>query len=460
MRQESDTFGSLDIDDQCYYGLSTARSLKFFGDKDQLSHLFIVCYAQLKKACAIVNHQNKSLGDNEVKWITQACDEIIAGKLSDQFPVTTWQTGSGTQTNMNLNEVIANRANEIAGQPKGTQFPIHPNNHVNMSQSTNDTFPTVMHMASVTMLQQQLQPSLDFLIETLTQKSQSFTDIIKIGRTHLQDATPLTLAQEFSGYIHSLQQDKKQLLFQLEELRQLAIGGTAVGTGINAPANFSEQVCQQLCKQVALEFKPHPNKFSALSNHNECVALSGALKRLACTLMKLANDIRWLASGPRCGIGELNIPANEAGSSIMPGKVNPTQAEALSMVTVQVVANDAAIAFAGTQGNFELNVFKPVIIHNLLHSMTLLTNSMKNFCSHCLKDISANEDKIHDYLYNSLMLVTALSPVVGYDKASQIAKLAHEEKSSLKEACLKLGFLSEEAFDEAMKPETMTHPSS
>lgn len=459
MRTEQDSLGNIEIEDHFYYGLATARSLKFFGSgPDQLPFSFIKNYAQLKKACAIINEKLSCLDRKRKDLIVQACDEIITGKHRDQFPVSVWQTGSGTQTNMNLNEVIANRANELAGQPKGSNTPVHPNNHVNQSQSSNDTFPTVMHITAVLEIEENLLPAIQHLIGSLKEKSKKFQGIIKIGRTHLQDATPITLEQEFSGYIHLLEQDVKQIKFQSSELLNLAIGGTAVGTGVNSPNNFSPLVCDQLSTQLDYPFRSHPNKFSALSGHNECVGASSALKRLACSLMKIANDIRWLASGPRCGLGELNLPANEAGSSIMPGKVNPTQSEALAMVSVQVISNDAAIAFSATQGNFELNVYKPIMIYNLLHSIELLTHSTRRFSDYCINGLSANEEKIAQYLHNSLMLVTALSPVIGYDKAAQIAKLAHEENSTLKKACLKLGFLSEEEFNRAIQPEKMISP--
>ncbi|MBV8570276.1 MAG: class II fumarate hydratase, partial [Acidobacteriaceae bacterium] len=382
----------------------------------------------------------------------------ISGKLNAHFPLSVWQTGSGTQTNMNANEVISNRAIELAGGVMGSKKPIHPNDQVNMSQSSNDTFPTAMNIAAADQLQRKLIPAVQELCDTLARKAEQFKDIVKIGRTHLQDATPLTVGQEMSGWVSLLDRDLQRLRVTLDGLYDLAIGGTAVGTGLNAPPAFSVMVAEKIAELTGLPFRSHPNKFAALSAHDEMVFASGALKTLAASLMKIANDIRWLASGPRCGLGELTIPENEPGSSIMPGKVNPTQCEAMTMVTVQVMGNDAAIGFAGSQGNFELNVFKPVVIYNFLHSTRLLADVCHSFNEHCAAGIDVRRDRVAEYVNNSLMLVTAVSPVVGYDKAAEIAHTAHVDGSNLREAAIKLGFLSGEQFDELVKAEEMTTP--
>ena len=388
----------------------------------------------------------------------QAADEVIAGKLSDQFPLRIWQTGSGTQTNMNVNEVISNRAIEIAGGVLGSKKPIHPNDDVNMSQSSNDTFPTAMHIAAAERVERVLIPAVEQVRDAIAAKAKQFENIVKIGRTHLQDAVPLTIGQEFSGWASLLDRDVQRLKLVLDGLYDLAIGGTAVGTGLNTHPEFAERAAVKIAQLTGLPFRSHPNKFAALSAHDEIVFAQGALETLAASLMKIANDIRWLASGPRCGLGELIIPENEPGSSIMPGKVNPTQSEAMTMVAAQVHGATAAVGFAGSQGNFELNVFKPVIIYNFLHSVTLLADACRGFVEFMINGIEVDREQVDYYVNNSLMLVTALAPKVGYDKAAKIAHTAHVDHSSLREAALKLGYLTGEEFDAAVKPETMTHP--
>jgi len=388
----------------------------------------------------------------------QAADEVIAGKLQEHFPLRIWQTGSGTQTNMNVNEVISNRAISIAGGVMGSKKPIHPNDDVNMSQSSNDTFPTAMHIAAAAETSRHLLPAVKKLRDALDAKARAFMGVVKIGRTHLQDATPLTVGQEFSGWVSLLDRDGARIAMALDGLLDLAIGGTAVGTGLNAHPEFAERAARKIAELTGLPFRSHPNKFASLSAHDEVVFASGALKTLAASLMKIANDVRWLASGPRCGLGELTLPENEPGSSIMPGKVNPTQCEALTMVAVQVMGNDTAIGFAGSQGNFELNVYKPVMIFNYLHSVELLADACNSFVEHCVVGIEINRDTIDRYVRNSLMLVTALAPKIGYDNAAKVAKTAHHENTSLREAATKLGFLSAEEFDQLVKPEDMTHP--
>jgi fumarate hydratase class II len=383
---------------------------------------------------------------------------VISGKLNEHFPLRIWQTGSGTQTNMNVNEVIGNRAIEIAGGAMGSKKPIHPNDDVNMSQSSNDTFPTAMHIAAATETSRTLLPAVKKMRDALDAKAKEFGPIVKIGRTHLQDATPLTVGQEFSGWVSLLDRDMVRISQALDGLYDLAIGGTAVGTGLNAHPEFAERAARKISELSGLPFRSHPNKFASLSAHDEIVFASGALKTLASSLMKVANDIRWLASGPRCGLGELTLPENEPGSSIMPGKVNPTQCEAITMVAIQVMGNDAAIGFAGSQGNFELNVFKPVMIFNYLHSVELLADSCNSFVEHCVHGIEVNRDIIDHYVKDSLMLVTALAPKIGYDNAAKVAHTAHHEHTSLRQAALKLGFLSGEEFDALVKPEDMTHP--
>jgi fumarate hydratase class II len=458
-RTESDSMGKIEVPADRYYGAQTARSLIHFNiGKDTMPPELIRAFGILKKAAALVNEGLGKLSVAKASLITLAADEVIDGKLNAHFPLRIWQTGSGTQTNMNVNEVISNRAIEIDGGVMGSKQPIHPNDDVNMSQSSNDTFPAAMHIAAATETARRLLPAVKNLRDALDAKAKEFADIVKIGRTHLQDATPLTLGQEFSGYVNLLDRDGGRIFVALDGLYDLAIGGTAVGTGLNAHPEFAERAAKKIAELTALPFRSHPNKFAALSAHDEIVFASGALKTLAASLMKIANDIRWLASGPRCGLGELILPENEPGSSIMPGKVNPTQAEALTMVAVQVMGNDAAIGFAGSQGNFELNVFKPVMIFNYLHSVELLADACNSFVSHCVQGIEVNSTQIEHYVHNSLMLVTALVPKIGYDQAAQIAKAAHHSHISLREAALKLGYVTSEEFDALVKPEDMTHP--
>src|SRR6266481_1232999 len=457
-RIETDSMGEIEVPADRYWGAQTERSLLHFNiGNDVMPREMIRAFGILKKAAALVNNELGKLPDDKLKLIVQACDEVIAGKLDEHFPLRVWQTGSGTQTNMNVNEVISNRAIEISGGVMGSKKPIHPNDDVNMSQSSNDTFPTAMHIAAAEQMNK-LIPRVREVKSAIDAKAAEFTDVVKIGRTHLQDATPLTVGQEMSGWASLLERDIDRMNTTLPGLYDLAIGGTAVGTGLNAHPEFGERAAKKIAELTRLPFKSHPNKFAALSAHDEIVFCSGALKTLAASLMKIANDIRWLASGPRCGLGELVIPENEPGSSIMPGKVNPTQAEALTMVAVQVMGNDAAIGFAGSQGNFELNVFKPVIIFNYLHSVELLADSCNSFVEHCVRGIEANREQIDHYLKNSVMLVTALVPKIGYDNAAQVAKAAHHAKISLREAALKLGYVTAEEFDALVKPEDMTHP--
>jgi fumarate hydratase class II len=452
--------GPIEVPSDRYWGAQTQRSLIHFDiGEDKMPPELIRAFGVLKKAAALVNRDLGKLDEEKMRLIVQAADEVISGRLNDQFPLRIWQTGSGTQTNMNANEVISNRAIQVAGGIIGSKNPIHPNDHVNMSQSSNDTFPTAMHIAAAEQMERKLIPAVEELRAALDEKAKAFADVVKIGRTHLQDATPLTVGQEMSGWVSLLERDIERLRTVLHGLYDLAIGGTAVGTGLNAHPEFAVLAAAKIAELTGLPFRSHPNKFAALSAHDEIVAASGALKTLAASLMKIANDIRWLASGPRCGLGELMIPENEPGSSIMPGKVNPTQCEAMTMVAVQVFGNDAAIGFAGSQGNFELNVFKPVIVYNFLHSVRLLTDVCHSFTEHCARGIELNRAKIDQDVRDSLMLVTALSPIVGYDKAAKIAHTAHIDGSSLREAAMKLGFLSSEEFDKWVKPEEMTRPS-
>ncbi len=458
-RIESDSMGTIEVPANRYYGAQTARSLIHFHiGNDTMPPELIRAFGILKKAAALVNQDLGKLSSDKANWIVQAADQVISGKLDEHFPLRVWQTGSGTQTNMNANEVISNRAIELAGGVMGSKKPIHPNDDVNMSQSSNDTFPAAMHIAAASQLARELIPAVQRLRDALDAKAKAFADVVKIGRTHLQDATPLTVGQEMSGWVSLLERDIARLHDALPELYDLAIGGTAVGTGLNAHPEFGERAARKIAELTGLPFQSHPNKFAALSAHDEIVFASGALKTLAASLMKIANDIRWLASGPRCGLGELILPENEPGSSIMPGKVNPTQCEALTMVAVQVMGNDAAIGFAGSQGNFELNVFKPVMIFNFLNSVRLLADACRSFVDYCAVGIDINRARIDAYVKNSLMLVTALSPRIGYDKAAQIAHTAYRENLSLRQACLKLGYLSAQEFDELVRPEEMTHP--
>jgi fumarate hydratase class II len=458
-RTETDSMGKMEVPADQYYGAQTARSLVHFAiGKDTMPPELIRAFGVLKKAAALVNQDLGKMPADKARLISQAADEVIAGKLNAHFPLRIWQTGSGTQTNMNVNEVISNRAIEIAGGMMGSKKPIHPNDDVNMSQSSNDTFPTAMSIAAATETARHLLPAVKKLRDVLLAKSLEFADIVKIGRTHLQDATPLTFGQEFSAWVNMLDRDGARIAVALDGLYDLAIGGTAVGTGLNAHPEFAERAARKIAELTGLPFRSHPNKFTALSAHDEIVFASGALKTLAASLMKIANDIRWLASGPRCGLGELTLPENEPGSSIMPGKVNPTQCEAMTMVAVQVMGNDAAIGFAGSQGNFELNVFKPVIIFNYLHSVELLADVCNSFVEHCVQGIEVNREQVDKYVKNSLMLVTALSPKIGYDNAAKVAHMAHHEHISLREAAVKLGVLSGDEFDALVHPEDMTHP--
>ncbi|HJZ82031.1 MAG TPA: class II fumarate hydratase [Pyrinomonadaceae bacterium] len=457
-RIETDSMGEIEVRADRYWGAQTQRSLLHFNiGYDFMPREMIRSFGILKKACAIVNHDLGKLPDDKLRLIVQACDEVIEGKLDEHFPLRVWQTGSGTQTNMNANEVISNRAIELAGGVMGSKKPIHPNDDVNMSQSSNDTFPTAMHIAAAEQMNQ-LIPRVKEVHTAIDAKAKEFKDVVKIGRTHLQDATPLTVGQEMSGWASLLERDIERLKETLPGLYDLAIGGTAVGTGLNAHPEFGERAAQKIAELTGLPFTSHPNKFAGLSAHDEIVFASGALKTLAASLMKIANDIRWLASGPRCGLGELVIPENEPGSSIMPGKVNPTQSEAMTMVAVQVMGNDAAIGFAGSQGNFELNVFKPVMIHNLLHSMRLIHDACHGFVEYCIAGMTIDRERIDEHLRHSLMLVTALNPHIGYDNAAKIAKNAHQKGISLRESAIELRFLTGEQFDAWVKPEEMTHP--
>lgn len=458
-RKESDSMGVIEVPADQYGGAQTARSLHNFAiGRETMPPELIRAFGILKKSAALSNAELGKLSEDKCALIQKAADEVIDGKLDEHFPLKIWQTGSGTQTNMNTNEVISNRAIEIAGGEMGSKDPIHPNDDVNMSQSSNDTFPTAMHIAAGEMLVNDLIPAVTTLHDALAVKQKAFQDIVKIGRTHLQDAVPLTLGQEFSGYVSQLNHTRSAINDVLPHIYRLAIGGTAVGTGLNTHPEFAQKTASHIADITGLPFVSAPNKFAALAAHDEMVLASGALKMLACALMKIANDVRWLASGPRCGLGELSLPANEPGSSIMPGKVNPTQSEAMTMVCVQVLGNDAAIGFAGTQGNFELNVFKPVMIYNLIQSIYLLSDACHMFTKHCVVGIEPNLDNIDTHLKNSLMLVTALNQVIGYDKSAKIAKTAHEKGTTLREACVELGYLTGEEFDKAVVPKEMTHP--
>ncbi|NDD67411.1 class II fumarate hydratase [bacterium] len=459
-RIETDSMGPIEVQSQHYWGAQTQRSLHHFGiGTDTMPPELIRAFAILKQAAAITNHELGKLTTEKKDLIVSVCQEIIGGKWAAQFPLRIWQTGSGTQTNMNVNEVISNRGIELAGGKMGSKSPIHPNDDVNMSQSSNDTFPTAMHIAAVEMMVHSLIPSIQRLRDGLQAKARAFDSLIKIGRTHLMDAVPLTLGQEFSGYVEQLDQVLRRIDYVLPDLYELAIGGTAVGTGLNTHPQFAERVARHIADYTQLPFVSAPNKFSALASHDPLVFASGALKSLATALMKIANDIRWMGSGPRCGLNELQLPENEPGSSIMPGKVNPTQSEAMTMVCVQVMGNDATIGIAASQGHFELNVFKPVIIHNVIHSCRLLGSAMDHFLAHCVSGLTANESQLAHYLDHSLMLVTALNPKIGYDNAAKVAKKAHQEQTSLKDACLALGFLTESEFHDAVNPAHMLGPS-
>ena len=450
--------GPVEVPADRYWGAQTQRSLHHFNiGEDRMPREMIRALGILKKACALVNVQLGKLDPEKAELIAQACDEVIEGKLDDHFPLRVWQTGSGTQTNMNANEVISNRAIELAGGVVGTKSPIHPNDDVNMSQSSNDTFPTAMYIAAAEQLNK-LIPRVKELHDSIAAKANEFSGVVKIGRTHLQDATPLTVGQEMGGWASLVARDIDRLQASMPGLLDLAIGGTAVGTGLNSHAEFGERAAKKIAGLTGLPFRSHPNKFAALSAHDELVFASGGLKTLAGSLMKIANDVRWLASGPRCGLGELILPENEPGSSIMPGKVNPTQSEAITMVAVQVFGNDLATSFGGSQGNFELNVFKPVMIHNFLHSVRLLHDSIHSFVEYCVEGIELNRAQIDEHLRDSLMLVTALNPHIGYDNAAQVAKNAHKKKISLRESAIELGLLTGEEFDRLVIPEEMTHP--
>ena len=458
-RTENDSLGSVDVPVDRYWGAQTQRSLQNFKIGDEhFPHEFIRAYGLLKKSAATVNESFSSLDSKIADTIRTAADEVIEGKLDDHFPLVVWQTGSGTQTNMNINEVIANRAIEILGGELGSKDPVHPNDHVNMSQSTNDTFPSAINIAAVESATQQLLPALEKLQKSLAKKVDEFKDIIKLGRTHLQDATPLSLGQEFSGYASQVEHGITRVNNALTHCYELAMGGTAVGTGINSVAGFGEAAAKEIANLTGLHFVTAKNKFEALGGQDSIVELSSALKTVAASLNKIANDIRWLGSGPRSGIGELILPANEPGSSIMPGKVNPTQAEAMTMVCTQVIGNDLTITMAGASGNFELNVYRPVIAFNIIQSIRLLAEVSVSFADNCVDGIEANEERIHSNLHNSLMLVTALNPHIGYDKAAEVAKKAHKENTTLREAITALGYMSGEDFDILVQPKDMIQP--
>lgn len=454
-RIEHDTFGEIKVPADKHWGAQTQRSKQNFKIGTEKMPMRVVrAFAVLKKSAAIASHAFGNISEVKMKAITSAADEVIAGKLDDHFPLVVWQTGSGTQSNMNMNEVLAHRGNELLAE-WGEEERLHPNDDINKSQSSNDTFPTALHVAGVVAVQEQLLPAIDKLKATFAEKSTAFNDIIKIGRTHLQDATPLTLGQEISGWHRMLEKTEKMIQDSVESMKELAIGGTAVGTGLNAPAGFGDKVAEQISKEVGINFTSASNKFHSLTSYDEVVYVHGAVKALAADIMKIANDVRWLASGPRSGIGEITIPENEPGSSIMPGKVNPTQSEAITMVAAQVMGNDATIGFAASQGNFELNVYKPVIIYNFLQSVQLLSDAMISFNDNCAVGIEPNREKIDDLLANSLMLVTALNPHIGYENAAKIAKTAHKNGTTLKEAALATGLLTEEQFDEYVVPAKM-----
>ena len=459
-RTERDSFGPIEVSSEHLWGAQTQRSLQHFHiSSERMPVEIIMALATVKRACALVNCDLGLLNEKKAAAIMQAADEVLAGQHNDEFPLSVWQTGSGTQSNMNINEVLANRASELLGGERGNARNVHANDEVNLGQSSNDIFPTAMHVAAVLEIQQKLIPALRTLRATLKMKSDEFADIVKIGRTHLQDATPLTLGQEFSGYVAQLDFAESILLAALTPLYQLAIGGTAVGTGLNTHAEFGARVAAELERTTHMPFKSAANKFAALAAHDALVAAHGALKTLAVALMKIANDVRWLASGPRSGLGEISIPENEPGSSIMPGKVNPTQCEALTMLCCQVFGNDVAITVGGASGNFELNVFKPLIAHNFLQSVRLLADGMSSFEEHCARGIAANRERIAELMERSLMLVTALTPHIGYDRAAEIAKRAHHDGSTLKQAALALGYVTEQDFERWMRPAEMVHPN-
>ncbi len=451
--------GSIEVDADRYWGAQTQRSLQNFRiGEERMPREIVLALATIKKAAALVNRDLGLLSAETCAWVVAAADEVVGGALDQEFPLVVWQTGSGTQTNMNVNEVIANRANELAGGKRGQKSPVHPNDHVNLSQSSNDVFPTAMHVAIAGRIDSDLLPAVAILRGTLAAKSEAFADIVKIGRTHLQDATPLTVGQEMSGWVAQLDHGISGIRASLPAIYQLALGGTAVGTGLNAHPEFAVRVADKLAELTGRPFVTAPNKFAALAGHDALVRCHAAIKTLATALFKIANDIRWLASGPRSGLGELTIPENEPGSSIMPGKVNPTQCEALTMVCTQVFGNDVAIGFAGASGNFELNVYKPLIAYSMLQSVRLIADSIRSFDEHCAQGIEPNRAEIERKLHGSLMLVTALAPHIGYDKAAQIAKHAHSNGTTLREAALALGFVTGEQFDQWVKPEDMVRP--
>lgn len=458
-RIETDSMGEIEVPANRYYGAQTARSLIHFDiGEETMPRELIRGMGVLKKASALVNAELGLMPENIKQLISKAAEEVIEGKLDDHFPLRVWQTGSGTQSNMNSNEVIANRGIELAGGVIGSKDPVHPNDHVNMGQSSNDTFPTAMHIAAVERIRDALLPSLSTLANSFKKKTTEFKDIIKIGRTHLMDATPLTLGQEFSGYTTQLEYSMDRINGCMPRMYQIALGGTAVGTGLNSHRDFPKKVAQKIAEITDCPFVTAPNKFESLAAHDAIVETSGTLKTIACSLMKIANDIRWLGSGPRCGIGEVVLPANEPGSSIMPGKVNPTQSEAMTMVAAQVIGNDTAINIGGSSGNFELNVFKPVMIYNLLQSIRLLADSCRSFNDHCVVGIEPNKTQIEKHLNGSLMLVTALNPHIGYDNAAKVAKKAYQENTTLKESAVALGLLTADEFEEKVRPEKMTGP--
>lgn len=458
-RTERDSLGPVEVPSNRYYGAQTQRSLENFKiSGERFPREFIRAYGILKKAAAIVNHKLGSLDQSLLSVIQDAADEVIDGKLDDHFPLVVWQTGSGTQTNMNLNEVIANRAIEMLGGELGSKTPVHPNDHVNMSQSTNDTFPTAINIAAVESVQHQLIPALKELRIALNDKVSDFSSIIKLGRTHLQDATPLSLGQEFSGYVSAVDHGLSRLEKSLDHCYELAMGGTAVGTGINSLQGFSDQASKEISRITDLPFRSAENKFEALGGQDSIIELSGSLKVISASLFKIANDIRWLASGPRSGIGEITIPANEPGSSIMPGKINPTQCEAMTMLCTQVMGNDTTITVAGASGNFELNVYRPVLAYNILQSIRLLSDGCRSFTKNAIIGIKPNQKRIDHNLYNSLMLVTALNPHIGYDKAAEVAKKAYNDGLSLRETIINLGYMSGEDFDSVVKPDKMINP--
>ncbi len=461
MRKESDSHGEIEVAEEKLWGAQTQRSLKYFSVGTELMpREMITAYAVLKKAAAIANHALGQLSDEKYQLIAQVCDELLAGQHEDMFPLHVWMTGSGTQFNMNVNEVISNRCCQIAGTPLGSKRPVHPNDHVNMSQSSNDNFPSAMYIAAAVGVKQRLMPAVQALRDAIAAKAEEWKDIIKIGRTHMQDATPLTLGQEWSGYAVMLADDLRRIEGVLGDVYELALGGTAVGTGINAPAGFAEAAAAEIAKITGLPFVSAPNKFAVQGAHDALVQLSGTLRTLAVSLYKIANDIRLLSSGPRAGFAELHIPANEPGSSIMPGKVNPTQVEALTMICVQVMANDVAVGFGGAGGYLEMNVYKPLMIHNLSQSITLLTGGCTNFRKYLVEGAKPNLKRIAEYVDRSLMLVTALSPVIGYDKAAHLAHYAMDHDLTLKEAALQLGVVSEEEFDRLVDPRKMLGPTA